>query len=48
MQPTFLVLIQQPQAAQARVLRAFALFYLLDLYGQYPSGMLAIIYYLPR
>ena len=24
------------QAAQARVLRAFALFYLLDLYGQYP------------
>ncbi|MEO8763724.1 MAG: RagB/SusD family nutrient uptake outer membrane protein [Ginsengibacter sp.] len=26
----------KPQAAQAKVLRAFALFYLLDLYGQYP------------
>jgi len=25
-----------PQAAQAKVLRAFALYYLLDLYGQYP------------
>ena len=26
----------KPQAAQAKVLRAFALYYLLDLYGQYP------------
>ena len=26
----------KPQAAQAKVLRAYALFYLMDLYGQYP------------